>query len=654
MNNSELDKVVFYSKEDISGPLNLLKGECLLMADIKTNYTDINEVLELYNLKKYFDNNLYLKSWSKADIDNFKLKVSEYGKIVGRFMAEVNNNNFLHLYEIVTRDYVHSFWELVNNQNIFKSISKIRFQELLKNEPNLIHEILTHKKIVEHYDLEIKNFLLTYSQSAEILISFYEEKEEFITRKMYVPKRLTKSEKETIISNYLDSRDVNFNYIRLIQNARNQNEFKISDKTRLKAKKLYKSKSDLHFGSGKGTEYGVSVCFPINAKKNKDFFIDSDFTINYTYSLDFIMLNNDPYSLFKNFIDLFEYVDVQRRINLVSKKNNMGLIERIIGVHSQFDYRIGTEFNLKVIASQLQIGGYYKVLIDLGLSLETILLQVFTFTFPEKYGFASNARFSIPTATSNFEKVRLLAPEFESVLKQFKLFVEDGIIDFDLLQISSNPTSIRDIPSLNKNKYLYLNKDNKEVLNCINLLFSDQTSLTYVEPFKEKKYTTFFDLLKEEKVKFSHYEEYQKAGLNYLIEKGLLYVDSNNFIQILCKTRIIILNDLFVNEVASFHRYSLEFRQEVEKMKTEKMIYFDNTLFSKPEQDYFNYFLNKSEFTNGLDLRNSYLHGTQAIPDEIQKHEYHYLTYLKLLTLVFLKMEDDLIIHKVIKDNLEK
>jgi hypothetical protein len=196
-----------------------------------------------------------------------------------------------------------------------------------------------------------------------------------------------------------------------------------------------------------------------------------------------------------------------------------------------------------------------------------------------------------------------------------------------------------------------LNKDNKEVLNCINLLFSDQTSLTYVEPFKEKKYPTFFDLLKEEQVKFSHYEEYQKAGLNYLIEKGLLYVDSNYFIQILNKTRIIILNDLFVNEVASFHRYSFEFRQEVEKMKTEKMIYFENTLFSKPEQDYFNYFLNKSEFTNGLDLRNSYLHGTQAIPDEIQKHEYHYLTYLKLLTLVFLKMEDDLIIHNVIKDN---
>ena len=91
-------------------------------------------------------------------------------------------------------------------------------------------------------------------------------------------------------------------------------------------------------------------------------------------------------------------------------------------------------------------------------------------------------------------------------------------------------------------------------------------------------------------------------------------------------------------------------QQEAQQMEVEKIIFFDSTLFSKPEQDYFNYFLNKSEFTNGLDLRNSYLHGTQAKPDEIQKHKYAYFTYLKLLILTFLKIEDDLIIYKELKN----
>lgn len=652
MHQTDLNKVVFHSKEDMAGGYNLQKGEHILRSETKSNYTDINEVLELYNIKKYIDNDLYLKSWTQDDITNFKQKAMEYGKVVGQFMATIDDSNVVIFYENTLRNYVHSFWELVNNQSIFKRISKANFSKLLTNEPHLIHEILIHKKIAEHYDLEIKNFLLTYSQSAEILLSFYEVKDDFGKNQKYLPKSLTVEEKETILSNYLDSSDVNYNYIGLIQNARNRNDFKVSDKTRLKAKRLHKSETEKFFAGNSGMKYGVSVSFPENTNKIKDGIIDDDFVINYSYSLDFIKQNNDPFLLFQNFIVLFEYLDLQRRINLVSKKNKMGVFERIMGVHSQNDYRGGTEFNLMEMTSQIQLVGYNKVLSDLGLTLENILHQVFTSSFQEKYEFANNARLEIPTATSYFEKVRLLAPEFESVLKQFKLFVEDGNIDFELLQISSNPTAIKDIPSLNTNKYIYLNEENKELVGCINLFFSDQTLLAYVEPFKEKHYNTFFDLLTNEEVKFSSYEEHQTPQLNYLIEKRLIFIDNNDFVQITNPARIVILKDLFINEVASFYRYSFELRQEAERMGAEKMIFFDSSLFSKPEQAYFNYFLNKSEFTNGLDLRNSYLHGTQATPDEIQKHEYSYFTYLKLLILTFLKIEDDLIIYKAVKDRI--
>ena len=266
------------------------------------------------------DNDLYLKSWSQDDIDNFKVKAIEYGKVVGQFMATINDTNVLSIYENTITNYVHSFWELVNNQGVFKSISKANFSKLLTNEPHIIHEILSHKKIVEHYDLEIKNFLLTYSQSAEILLSFYEVKDDFGKNQKYIPKSLTIEEKETILSNYLDSVDVNYNYIGLIQNARNRNDFKVSDKTRLKAKRLHKSETEKFFAENNGMKYGVSVSFPENTNKIKDGIIDDDFIINYSYSLDFIKQNNDPLFLFQNFIVLFEYLDLQRRINLVSKK----------------------------------------------------------------------------------------------------------------------------------------------------------------------------------------------------------------------------------------------------------------------------------------------------------------------------------------------
>jgi len=652
MRNTDLNKVVFHSKEDMAGGYNLQKGEHILRADTKLNYTDINEILELYNIKKYIDNDLYLRNWTQDDIANFKQKATEFGKAIGRFFATIDDNYIVDEHEKTLRNYVHSFWEIVNNQNIFKRISKTDFSNILTNEQHLIHEILIHKGIVDHYDAEIKNFLLTYSQSAEILLSIYEVKGDFGKNQKYLPKSLTVEEKESILSNYLDSADVNYNYIGLIQNARNRNDFKVSDKTRLKAKRLYKSETEKFFAGNYGMRYGVSVSFPEKSSKIKVGNIDENSIINYSYSLDFIKQNRDPYLIFQNFIVLFEYLDIQRRINLVSKKNKMGVFERIMGVHSQNEYRGGTEFNLLEMTSQIQLAGYNKVLSDLGISLENVLHDVFTSSFQEKYEFANNARFSIPSATKYFEKVRLLAPEFESVLKQFKLFVEEGSIDFELLQISSNPTTIKDIPSLNKNKYIYFNEDNKEMIGCINLFFSDQTSLAYVEPFQEKHYHTFFDLLANEQVKFSSYEEYQRPQLNYLIDKGFINIDSDDFVQFTNSARVIILKDLYINEVASFYRYSFELRQEALEMEAEKIICFDSSLFSKPEQAYFNYFLNKSEFTNGLDLRNSYLHGTQATPDEIQKHEYAYFTYLKLLILTFLKIEDDLIINKAVKNRM--
>ncbi|RCW28768.1 hypothetical protein [Marinilabilia salmonicolor] len=652
MHEHNLNRVEFFSKEDLAGGHQLSKGEHILRNETLSNYTNINDVLELYNIKKYIDNELFLKDWTVEDIDDFKQKVNEYGKIIGRFMSNINNDNIIDLYEETLHSYIGSFWELVNNQNVFKRISKNTFSSILSNEPHLIHEILTHQALVKYYDTEIKSFLLTYSNSAEILLSFYEVQDEFKRNQEFIPKSLSIEDKEKIISNYLDSNDINLNYIGLIQNVRNRSEFKISNKTRLQAKRLHKSETEKFFTENGGMKYGVSIRFLENTSKIKDGFLDDNLTAHYSYSLDFIRQNNSPYLLFQNFKYLFEYLDNQNRINLVSKNSQIGAFERIMGVHSQNEYRGGTAFSLSEMTSQGQIFGYNKIINELNSSLEEILNFVFTTALHEKYGFADNSRFSIPTAKSYFEKIRLLAPEFESALKQFKLFVEDGVIDFELFQISSVPSAIKDIPSLNDKKYIYFNEKNEIMVGCSNLFFSDQTLLDYVEPYKEKKYHTFFNLLMNEQVKYSNYEEHQRPRLTYLIDNGFISIDSNDFIQVTNPARVLILKDLYENEVGSYYHYPLDIQQEVKQMEVENIVNFESTLFSKPEQAYFNYFLNKSEFTNGLDLRNSYLHGTQANPDEIEKHEYAYFTYLKLIVLAMLKMDDDLMILNEVKNGL--
>ena len=650
MHETDLNRVIFHSRENMAGGHQLQKGEHILRSDIKSDFSDINDILELYNIKKYIDNELFLKKWSQDDIDSFKEKAKDYGKVVGRFMSTIDDTNATKYYQDTLQGYVHSFWELINNQNGFKRISKHTFSDILTHEPHLIHEILFHKNLVVHYDNEIKDFLISYPQSAEILLSVYEVQDDFRKIQKFIPKSLSIQDKENIISSYLDSNDTNLNYVGLIQNIRNRNDFKVSDKTRLKAKLLHKSETEKIL-SQNSMKYRVSIGFPENATKVKDDYVDENLVAHYSYSLDYIKAKNDFYTLFKNFKYLFEYVDIQNRINLVSKRSQLGVFERVMGVRSLNEYRTGTVFSLGEMTSQGQIYGYAQILNTLNVELVDIINFVYTSSFQERYDYPENARFLVPSVTNSyFEKVRFLAPEFESMLKQFKLFVEDGNIDYELLQISSAPSAIKDIPSLNQDKHIYFNEENKEMVGCSNLFFSDQTLLAYVEPFKEKKYHNFFDLLVNEQVYFENYEEHQKPELNCLIDKGFISIDDSGFIQVTNLERLLIFKDLYENEVASYYRYPTDFQNEVQNMVAENIIYFESSLFSKPEQSYFNYFLNKSEFTNGLDLRNSYLHGTQANPEETNKHECAYFTYLKLLFLIMLKMEDDLEISKFKKE----
>ncbi len=267
MHKHDLNRVEFYSKEDLAGGYQLSKAEPILKGDKQPNYSDINDILELYNIKKYFDNELYLKNWTQENIANFKQKAIEFGKAVGLFISNISDTNVIDLYENIFRGYVEDFWELVNNQSAFKRISKNNFNTILSREPHIVHTILLHKYLVDYYDSEIKSFLLTYSQSAEILLSIYEVQDNFQKTQKFIPKSLSIADKENIISSYLDSPDINLNYIELIQNARNRNNFKISNKTRLKAKRLHKNETEKFFAENEGMNYGVSISFPKNAPK---------------------------------------------------------------------------------------------------------------------------------------------------------------------------------------------------------------------------------------------------------------------------------------------------------------------------------------------------------------------------------------------------
>ena len=652
MSKRDRDRVVFHSIHDMSSGHYLSKAEPLLNSELLEDIKDINDILELYNISLFFEKAIYLKNWSEKDIAAYKEKVNGFRTVIGKFITNIDDSNFLPHFESIFHGYYESFWVLISNYQQFKRISPSQIEEVIKKNPHQIRYLLSQKNLVNKYKITLCEYFKSAQQSAEILLSIYEVEDSFNKTQLYLPSCLTIQDKENIIYSYIDSEHCNTNYLPIIQNAKRHSDFRISDKTKLAAKRKYQQSIKDFFdnGSSSSFEYGVAISYPENASKIKHAWIEQGI-IHYEFSLDYIKENNHPYILYRNFKTLFEYVDEQNIVSLTSKENQLGIFERTLGIRSKTEYVYGVAFTQLEMASMAQIYTYSNILKGLKYSLEDILKTVFIDTLPELFDLPSNANFTVPTQNASaLEKIRTIAPEFESILKQYKLFVENEYIDFELLQMSSGPTAIKDIPSLNNNKYIYINKGNQEVDSLTHLLFSDQTLLTYVDPFKDKQYRNFVDLLvSEEEIKFGNYEEHQHEHLNYLIDKNHISVDENNCVQVTNWNRILILRDIFENEVASFHHYPADIQGEVMNMSKDGIVFFGSSLFAIPEQNYFNYYLNKSEFTNGHDLRNSYLHGTQANPTEVYLHENSYLLYLKLLILVIFKIEDDLFIYKKLK-----
>ena len=81
--------VKFYSEHDLGSGWNLQKAKEILRAwDSNYDEEDINEVLNYFNIKRYFDANLCLKDWDESTFIVLKDKhLRSY-----RFIYSIKNN----------------------------------------------------------------------------------------------------------------------------------------------------------------------------------------------------------------------------------------------------------------------------------------------------------------------------------------------------------------------------------------------------------------------------------------------------------------------------------------------------------------------------------------------------------------------------------
>ena len=630
------ERVHFYSPNDLACYTNMELAEKILNDFDPVKDYNINDVIELYQVKLYIDNEIYLLKWTQEDIVAVKAKCSKIWCKIVEFWQQINSNTISNLFnQLECWTLQKSFWEITSKTSSYKNISNDVFKELLWSKETHIRKILYQKELVKYYSNEIRIYLIEQIESAEWLLSQYVEKHDFGWDNLYFPGSLSLEDKETIILNYLESEDPNLNYVRLITNIHNVQEIRISDSTRLKAIRLEKQLNDKLFTEDTGVELGCNVCF--KKDQDKPVIISKEKNItSYSYSKEYVNQIEHPLFYLGHFNGLFDFLDRQGCVSLVSKSNDIDPFEKSL-MSAKSEYPISLSFSLKANLSFVQMFLYDKdVLQTKNQNTEKLIHFFITDYLVNGFGL-KGLRFNLPSnGTSYLEKIRILLAEYDALLRQYKLYKENGEIDFDLLEISSKPYNLSDIPSFVPKKYCYPKNNYFNRVN--NLMFSDQSHLCFIDSLN-KDYRSLCYMLEKENLAYESFKEYQKRDVEFLIEENLLFIDNEGFVKIKDKTKLFILNQLYKEDVLNYWHYSKECRDMIDKMVFEGTLIFEETLFTRSEIDYFNYYLNKKNYSNGFDLRNSFMHGTNPISEKKQEHLYYVL--LRILVLTVLKINDD-------------
>lgn len=630
------NRVVFYSKQDLLCDRNLQNAEKIIENYNSANIFDINEIIELYNVKLYFDNGLYRPVWNQNTKEEYSAVVNEFWNTITSFFASLSNENITNYFDSIAYDYYNSFWSLITQLNIYKKFSMDTLKVIFKSKRFHIRQILKQRKLVNHFSSIIKTYLLNSTESAELLLSQFEEKDVLSKKsKLYFPNSLKDSDKEFMILKYLDSPNPNLNYVKLVINSR---ALKLSDKTKLKAKRIEKKQNDEFFEKSTGITNRVQVSISKNQNKPYKLVVNNG-QLTHSYSEKWLNNTKSNDYIFRNFSFLFEYINPQGCIELVNKIHEIDSFERTF-MRSKNEYLVSFRFHEKTLLSNIQLALYIHFLNENEISLENVLTHQVNEVLNKNFDVKGlNISFASSKASA-LEKIRFIAPELEFLIKQYKCYVEEGFIDFDLIKISSSQLHLSNVKSKVRRKYVYGQGDEYSRLKYY--FFSGNSMLYYIKPFKEK-YKNFYQLLIKENIRQEDFEGYQKRDIDFLISNNYLYKDQEGFLRIKNKELVLIIGKLHYEDVLSFWHYPQEVRNEVLKMEQKGMVKIESTLFSNEERKFLNYNLNKKEFTNGLDLRNKYLHGTNSSSEVEQNNDY--LRLLKLIILVIYKIEDDLIVY---------
>lgn len=631
------ERVRFYGPHDLATGWYLQRVvDVASQFEPSTRLLRIMDVLELHNVEKYLEHELLPTGLGKAERNHLLGLVPDIHRTVARFFSEFATDNVSFRVEAVDYEFHSDLIDLLGQNKAFDRIeAAVMFAALRKNHVNL-GNLLASEKLVRAYGEEVRKDLMVAPRNAEILIR--KNLGQDPGPKVYLPAGFTPSDAKDLIERYLADESANLNYVRLVAKAHDFQRLGIDAKLRLRAKRRSAELSAKLFAENDGFRTGCDVLVVDDQSDPVVFDVDSSdgAVLRYSYSRRWLDDTTDSPSILNNFQHLFEFADDQVLLTLPSQAAALGVMERVMGMVGATEYKVGVRFRNADARSLLQTTMLRNFLRAAGVDLERVLQWFFEQYLVEEFD-AQHFTFTPSGEESTYlEKVRHLFSEMESVANQFGLFAESGYLDRELLSIAGDQVRYKDIPSLLADKYALVSKGS-EIEGILHLLFSDQSGLLYINDGLHGDDAV--QLILDNRLTRTDFRRGQRSSIDFLIGHGILD-DSGTFLRFVDLGQLAVLANLFHSEAVSYYRLTGSQRVQVDAMVAKGWVARHSSLLTACEGDYFNFFLNKVGFSNGLNLRNLYLHGSQPNSDE-DAHFNAYLIALRLTVALVIKINDD-------------
>ena len=596
--------------------------------------TDPNNVIELYEILQFF---LLLDgddSVSAEDKAYYKSHIQPIRRVIGVYFSQITPDNFSEVADKTHPHFAFRFWELMCHYKRINDITPEAIKAFLISHHHHLDDILAQKEMAQKFSAAIYEFLVENPKQITVIVSALLAKRERPAKTLHIKTAFSAKQINTLFKLYVQREPDDINQMRLISISQNDPEIGLDDEIRLIAKRNAAKLSEDILARGVCSEHSLKVSFGPYDEWKKCENADGEYSL--TYDSRWIAENLDYPTLLDNLICWLEYADGQCRSTLPMKKQHISALEDMTIVKGKKTYDAGYSFKMVHFLQLIQMEAYCDQLKKHNIEIENIFAWFFEEYLPNEFS-ADKFTYNVPSSGSSFfEKCKLIVSEIESVLKQFKQYQKKGYIDRELLEMSSEHLFFPQIPSLLSSKYVYAKSE--RIKWCITYLFNDCMLGFFPDNDEYEDCDCLYDAMAKYKQlpKFLFEKNYHKHPLYCLLDFGVL-VESNGYFTLnLAKARI--LRDLYNCSVLCYH-HNRNIQSIIDELIVSDDLYAESTLFSVPEQEYLDYILNKASFSNGLDLRNKYVHGSK--PKNDKENSSDYLEFLLIMAMIIIKINDE-------------